>query len=209
MSVIDRISYYQGVRDETPNVELAQELVETSDMKGIAELANHLSDTNKSVQADCLKVLYEVGETKPELIAGYLEDFVELLGSTNNRLVWGSMTALDCIASLRANDLSQHYQTIKDRVSDGSVITRDHGVRVLAKLASAPVSCAADARAYLVDHLATCRPKDVPQHSEGIVPAIPAEEVGPFLEVLQERMPELSRPQVRRVKKVLKNAGGE
>ena len=59
--VLNKISYYQNVRGEVPNQELARELAETRNTAGIQEIAAHLWDKNKIVQSDCLKVLYEIG----------------------------------------------------------------------------------------------------------------------------------------------------
>ncbi|NUQ06049.1 MAG: hypothetical protein HUU31_19320 [Anaerolineae bacterium] len=43
-------------------------------------------------------MLYEIGYAVPDLIADYAADFLALLGSRDNRMVWGGMTALGVIA---------------------------------------------------------------------------------------------------------------
>jgi len=103
MSVIERISYYRGIRDEVPNQELARDLAATGNTAGVKEIAEHLWDKNANVRSDCLKVLYETGYIDPELIAPYAGDFLKLLVSKQNRLVWGAMIALSCVASLKAD----------------------------------------------------------------------------------------------------------
>ena len=100
MSVLNRIAHFQQRRDEIPNQELARDLAAKKDKAGIREIAEHLWDKNKNVQADCIKVLYEIGYMNPALIAGYAEDFIKLLKSKNNRLVWGGMTALAMIIGM-------------------------------------------------------------------------------------------------------------
>jgi hypothetical protein len=42
---------------------------------GIKEIAENLWNKDKNIQADCIKVLYEVGVIEPDLIADYAEDF--------------------------------------------------------------------------------------------------------------------------------------
>ena len=69
MSVIDQLASSLGRRDEVPNQELARRLAETEDRQGIAEIAKNLWSKDKAIQADCLKVLYEIGYLKPELVA--------------------------------------------------------------------------------------------------------------------------------------------
>src|SRR2546422_884291 len=100
MSALEKIASMQGRRDEVPNQELAKELAAKADRKGIKEIADNLWNKDKNIQADCIKVLYEIGYLKPELIGGYVSDFVKLLSSKNNRLVWGAMTALTTVAEI-------------------------------------------------------------------------------------------------------------
>ena len=61
LSVLEKIAYYRNRSDEVPNQELARELAETNNRDGIREIAQNLWHKNKSVQSDCLKVLYEIG----------------------------------------------------------------------------------------------------------------------------------------------------
>ena len=100
MTVINQIAFYQNRRDEVPNQELAHRLVEKEDHNGIQEIAGHLTDKNSAVASDCLKVLYEIGYLKPELIRKYSKEFLDLLNSRNNRMVWGAMIVLSTIAPL-------------------------------------------------------------------------------------------------------------
>ena len=94
MSVLNRIAYFQDRRDEAPNQALARELAERHDSAGIREIAQNLWNEQAGIQSDCVKVLYEVGALEPRLIAGYAGDFLKLLQSRNNRLVWGGTPAL-------------------------------------------------------------------------------------------------------------------
>ena len=88
MTVVESLATSLGRRDEIPNQQLAQEIVDAHDGKAIDELIENLSNKNKSIQSDCIKVLYEVGERNPKLIAGNHNDFAKLLTSKNNRLAW-------------------------------------------------------------------------------------------------------------------------
>ncbi len=69
MPALQRIAHFQGRRDEAPNQELARELASARDRDGICEIAENLRNKNKDIQADCIKVLYEVGYIDPGLIA--------------------------------------------------------------------------------------------------------------------------------------------
>ena len=106
MSVLKRTACFQNRRDEVPNQRLAKDLARSKDRKGIREIAGYLSSDNPDLQSDCLKVLYEIGYLDPTLIAGYAARFVQLLHSTNNRLVRGGMIALSTVAALKTGQHS-------------------------------------------------------------------------------------------------------
>src|SRR4030042_687161 len=98
MSVLRRLASAKARRDEAPNKELAKDLAKRKDRAAIGELAANLKSPDPEIRSDCVKVLYETGALDPELIADYAEEFLGLLGSKNNRMVWGGMTALATIA---------------------------------------------------------------------------------------------------------------
>jgi hypothetical protein len=204
MSVLQRIAYYQNRRDEVPNQELAKDLVATKDRKGIREIAANLWNENTQVQSDCLKVLYEIGYLQPKLVAPYADDFLKLLHSRNNRLVWGAMIALSTVADLKADTIYPHVAEIKQVMDQGSVITRDNGVRVLALVAAQKPAYNQVIFPYLLHHLETCRPKDVPQHAEKTAVAVTARNKQLFSAVLEKRLVDLKGAQAARVKKVIK-----
>jgi hypothetical protein len=119
MSVLNRISFYRHRRDEVPNQELARELAETENRSGIREIAENLWHKNKSVQSDCLKVLYEIGYINPDLIADYVGDFLKLLKSKNNRMVWGAMIALATIAEKKPQEIWANLDDVVNTVNMG------------------------------------------------------------------------------------------
>jgi len=206
MSVLDRIAAAQGRRDEALNRGLARDLAERGDQEGIHELIANLHHADQNVRSDCIKTLYEVGYLKPELIADYAGEFVRLLRDRNNRMVWGAMLALATIAPLRAGELYPHRQRIQEALAEGSVITVDNGVKVLAALAAADDAYRAELLPYLFHHLQTCRPKDVPQHAEAIVQAIAVAHADAFIAVLEHRLANMSASQATRVQRVIAQA---
>jgi hypothetical protein len=204
MSVIDRLAHALGRRDEVPNQELARDLATKKDKKGIREIAENLRNKDKNIQADCIKVLYEVGSIESKLIADYAEDFVKLLKSRNNRLVWGGMTALAEVAKANPEAVFKHLDEIKKTKETGSVITVDNAISTLAYTARANDQYNKAIFPYLLKHLSFCRPKEVPQHSEKATPAVNASNKNDFIKVLEKRMEDLSGPGLARVKKVIK-----
>ena len=206
MSTLEKIAYFQGRRDEVPNQLLAKELAETRNVQGIAEIAENLENKKKNVRSDCLKVLYEIGYLRPELIAPYAGDFLKLLESRNNRLVWGGIIALSTIAEIAADEVYPHVAEIQRTMEGGSVITVDSGIRTLARLAGTSYERRATLFPYLISHLRTCRPSDVPRHAEMILGAVRGDNKDEFRAVLQARMPQITPAQAARLKKVVRQA---
>jgi len=206
MSVIGKLACSLGRRDEIPNQELARELVAKKDKKGIREIAENLWNKDKNIQADCIKVLYEVGYIEPKLIADYADDFVKLLKSRNNRLVWGGMTALAEVAKVNPDAVFKNLDAIKKAKETGSVITVDNAISTLAYTAAGTKKYNEVIFPYLLKHLSDCRPKEVPQHSEKTLPAVNASNKADFVKVLEKRMEDLSGGGLVRMKKVVKQA---
>jgi len=207
LSVLNRIAHFQNRRDEVPNQKLARDLATRKDKAGIREIAQNLWNKDKGIQADCVKVLYEVGYLEPALISDYTEDFVKLLKSKNNRLVWGGMTALAEIAKVKPDAVFKHLDTVRKAKETGSVITVDNAISALAWAAAGHEKYNKAIFPYLLEHLKTCRPKEVPQHSERAMPAVTSANKNQFVAVLEKRMEDLSGSGLSRVKRVVKEAG--
>jgi hypothetical protein len=207
MPVLNKIAFYQNRRDEAHNQELAQGLAQSRSQADIREIAENLWNKEPNVQSDCLKVLYELGYLAPDLIAEYAGDFIKLLKHRNNRMVWGGMIALSTLADLKADEIFPHVDEIIQVMNQGSVITMDNGIRVLALVASQKDEYRKAIFPYLLDHLQTCRPKEVPQHAEKSLPAVTAENKSDFIQVLEKRLEDMRASQALRLKKIIKAAG--
>ena len=206
MSVLNRLASSIGRRDEIPNQELARELAARKDHAGIRELVENLSNRDKNIQADCIKVLYEVGSLEPALIADYADVFVKLLRSKNNRLVWGGMTALAEVAKANPDAVFKHLDEIKKAKETGSVITMDNAISTLVHTAAAKEEYNKVIFPYLMGHLAGCRPKEVPQHAERALPAVRSSNKAGFINVLEKRIEDLTGSGLARVKKVIRQS---
>jgi len=204
MGVVEKLATSLKRRDEVPNQQLAKEIISKDDRKAVAELVKNLANKNSGIQGDCIKVLYEIGEAKPELISPYAKDFISLLGNKNNRLSWGAMTALDTIA-LENSELI--YEALPELIgigNEGSVITRDHLVNILIKLASIPKYQKTSLK-HLVEQLKTAPDNQLPMYAERALPIINDSSKAPFVKILSSRLDAIPSPSKRkRVEKVLK-----
>lgn len=208
MTIIGKLSSSLGRRDEVPNQELAREIIKSKNAAAdIKELLNNLAHQNKRVQGDCIKVLYEIGAERPDLIAGYEKEFLNLLENRNNRLVWGAMMALDYIASTNPARIHRHLGKIMLASDRGSVITKDHAIGILIKLA-AEKKFANDALALLLDQFRACATNQLAMYAENAQPVIPDRLKEDFIKVLTARLGDLERQTGRRrVEKVIAKLG--
>lgn len=204
MSVLNRLASANGIRNAEPNKELASELIKSKDKKAIKELVENLHHKDKNIQSDCIKVLYEIGEQKPELIADYDKEFLELLHHKNNRLVWGAMTALDCIAAINPKEMFKHLSTILDVADKGSVITKDHGVGILIKL-SKEKAYTDDTLILLLDLMRSAATNQLPKYAEDAISAISDKHKKDFVKVLSSRLNDFDKETKKvRLEKVIK-----
>jgi hypothetical protein len=204
MAVFEKLASVQGIKSDVPNQELAQALAADGDTASIRECVEHLHHKEKRIQSDCIKVLYEIGYLKPALIVEYVDNFLALLTSRNNRLVWGAMIALSTIAELRADEIFASKDRIMKAIEEGSVITVDAGIKALSGVAAADTAYNATLFPYLLERLRFCRPKSVAQYAESIVMAVTEENIQSYIDVLNARKSILKPSQLKRVEKIEK-----
>jgi len=204
MSMLSKLASMQDRRDEELNKELGQELARTKNIDGIREIAENLWNKDTKIQSDCDGVMEEIGRNEPELIETYVMDFLKLLSSKRNRRVWQSMICLSLIADRKPREIFKNREDIVNAMEKGSVITQDNGIKTLAKVASTEDKYNQVIFPYLMERLKTCRSKSVPQYAESILCAINSENEEKYKEILTQRYEELTKPQQRRAKKILK-----
>lgn len=204
--LLKRLAYLQTRRDRTPNLDLARDLAARNDKDGIREIAENMWNENKNIHWDCVHVMYEIGAIEPNLIAQYADDFIKLLKSRHNNMVWGAMTALAEIARVKPDFIFKHLDEIKKAKEAGSVITIDNSISALAHTAAANENYNNAIFPYLLKHLSTCRPKEVPQHAERILPAVNESNKDDFIKVLKKRNDDLSGAAFTRLGRIIRLA---
>jgi len=200
--MLELLAHNQNRQDEKPNIELAEKLCNTNDIKGINEIVSGLYLKSQDIVNDCIKVLYEIGYRKPELIAEYADDFVSGLTSKNNRIVWGCMTALAAIVSIKADTIITRLPEIVAAYKKGSVITVDNSISVFAGMCKTHDK---EIFPILINHLKTCRAKEIPQHAERMLICINDSNKETFINTINSRLTELTESQSKRIQKLFKN----
>jgi hypothetical protein len=205
-NVMDQLACHLGVHSEEPNIALAVLLCETKDASAIGKIVEGLHSKDTAVANDCIKVLYEIGYRNPALVAEYAEHFLRLLYSRNNRLIWGGMIALAQIAPLNPDVIFDRREQVIQAYRDGSVITRDASIIVFAALSHASPAYEAEIFPILLEHLRTCRPKEVAQHAESTAVCINPANASAFFDVLEKRRDTLTPPQLKRVDTLIRKS---
>ena len=205
MTVADKLASSLGERGDGANVALAKEICKTGDETALTVLV-HLLETGKAkIQSDCIKVLYEIGAERPELIADHAAVFLRLIGSKNNHLQWGAMTALDYITPLRPELIAKNLAGIVTAANKGSIITRDHAVGLLAKLAQIK-RYYAKCMPILFAQLKKAPDNQLAMYAEITAKAVSAKDQSAFIALLKGRSRKLKKAsQQRRIEKLLKS----
>lgn len=205
MSVLGKLASALGRNDEQPNVELAEALAARPDAAAVAELAGALATGPTAVSNDAIKVLYELGALKPELVAPHAAAFLKLLSGKNNRNVWGALQAIETITPLQPDAVLAQLPAILAAADKGSVIAKDKAVAILAKLAAA--GHGAKALPILLERLEGAAPNQFPMYAEQALPVIDASHRAAFVRLLETRLSSIEASAKRtRVEKVLRKA---
>ena len=129
---------------------------------------------------------------------------IQSLKSGNNRLVWGSMTALSKIVPLNHEEVFRNLDSIIAAYEKGSVITVDNSISVFAELVKVDRKYEKKVFPVIIGHLEKCRPKEAPQHAERAFVCINKNNSEKYRETLLKRMGSLTDAQRKRVDKILK-----
>lgn len=203
MSIINKLASSLNRRDALPNQELAKQIAAKKDKNAVQELIDNLSNKSKDIQNDCIKVLYEIGEINPSLIAPYAKEFISMLGHKNNRLQWGAMTALGSITTENPKLIYAALPKIIAAAEKGSVITKDHAVNILIKLCTLK-QYAGSSFVLLKEQLLNSPVNQLPMYAEKALSIINDKNKIPFIKVLKSRLDDIEQDSKRkRVEKVI------
>lgn len=202
MSIINKLSSSLNRRDELPNIKLAIEIANKNDKNAVKELIENLQ--NKSLQNDCIKVIYEIGERKPALIAGYVKEILALVEHKNNRLQWGAMTALHAITLENPKAIYAGLSKIIAAADRGSVITKDYAVNILITFCSIK-NYSSNAFSLLIEQLKGSPVNQLPMYAEKAMPVINDNNKLIFIKPLVSRLDDIEKDTKRkRVEKVIR-----
>jgi hypothetical protein len=185
-SILEQLASSLGHRDEQPNIDLAVKIARSANKEQVTELITFLGDKKSAVRYDALKVLYEIGERKPELIAGHLKIFLQTLRHKDNRMQWGAMSALSSLSRTKPQLLAPYLVDIVKAMDVGTVITRDHGIYILCHVATLK-KYHGDCLELLFEQLEKAPVNQLPMYAEKTAEIISAPYVKRLLGILGSR----------------------
>lgn len=207
MSVVAKLASALGRNDERPNVALAEALAKEPDQSAIAELAGLLTAGGKAQKHDAIKVLYELGDRRPELIAPHLGTFLFLLTTRDNRLLWGALRALSTLGTTVPRELSPHLDAILAAADRGSVIAKDGAMKLLSDLNAVP-DLNPSVTPVLLERLKQAAVNQVPMYAEFAAPTMADKDLPAFCTIVRNWRDTIPMPaKKKRLEKVLKGIG--
>jgi len=206
-SIIDQLASSLGQRDEQPNIALAVKIAKSGNKDHLHELFSLLGGKKPALRNDAIKVIYEIGERKPELISKHVTDFISLLKHKDNRLKWGAMSALSSICKTQPKLLVPFIVDVVEAMDEGSVITRDHGVYILSYIAALP-KYHKDCMELLLEQLEKAPVNQLPMYAEKTAEVVTGPFVKRMLATLKSRTDVMEIPsKAKRIQKVIRQLG--
>ena len=200
-AVFARLSCGLGRRDEKPNVEVGQDIAERRDEKTVAALVELLGDAAASSSA--VKALYECGYWAPDLLTPHASAFFDLLGSRKNRLVWGGMIALWCIAGVNPDVIYPRRTEIMEAFENGTAITQETAMKALTAVAGSSLKRKRELSPWLLHALHQGRAKDLAGWLADALPHLTDEHAVKARKLAASRMREMKPSARKRVEKLL------
>lgn len=193
-----------GRRDEVPNIELAERIVQSNDQAAVGVLAGILEAGAQAARQDAIKVLYEVGERNPRLILGQLSTFLTAINDKDNRMVWGGLTALAKLSNLVPDKIFPHLNEILQAADAGSVIAKDRAIEILIALAGT-TAYTDEVMPVVIGRLKTSAVNQLPMYAEKTARlTLPQPQASKVIVVLKCRLHEpMSAAKKKRLEKVI------
>jgi len=168
-------------------------------------LISLLKDKKADVRHDAIKVIYEIGDRKPLLIAPYTDEFLALFSGRDNWMKWGGMSALYTISKIKSESMADHLSLILEAMDSGSVITRDHGVYILCEVSKVQ-KYHADAMELLLEQIDKSPVNQVPMYAEKMAEVISPAFIPKLTKTLRGRKDVLEIPsKQKRIEKLLRS----
>jgi hypothetical protein len=181
------------------SAEIAAQIVAGMAEPGLAHYARMLEDENPNAANQSARVLEELVNLKPELCSPYIERFVRLLTSSNPRVVQASASALPTLARVAPAKVARHLERLRGSYDVASDVAKEGMVRTFVALCLASVAYQKRVVDVLEKALIGADPKTLARWTEIVLPALKGEPHAQARAVVEQRLPEIPRPQAERI----------
>lgn len=135
MPIQDHLSYSLGLKTQEGNKALAKIIADTSDHDRLDKLLQFIeTKPHERLQMDAMLTVAYIAEMNPEMVVGKVNFLIDKLTDSINRVVFAGMIALAHISHLIPEKLYDCLPQILDAMKVGTVVTKDHGFRILINL---------------------------------------------------------------------------
>jgi len=188
-------------RDKAPSAmqTLALELSASNDGQAVLRHAIALEDDREATANQAARLIQELSEVKPELLVPLIERFSRLLISKNKRVVASSATALAPLSRIAPAKVAKQLPLLTQNWEHTTEEGKDGLVRTFAGLCTASVAYQKRLEPALARALGEAEPKLLIRWTEIVLPALKGEPHARARAVVEERLPNIPRPQAQKI----------
>lgn len=188
-------------KDKAPSAieKLARELVDANDTQAVVRHAAALEDEREAPSTHAARLVSELSELKPELLVPLIERFARLLVSKNKRVVQSAASALAPLARIAPAKIAKQLPVLTDNWEHTTEEGKEGLVRTFAGLCTASVAYQKRLEPALARALGEAEPKLLIRWTEIVLPALKGEPHARARAVVEERLPNIPRPQAQKI----------
>ncbi len=178
---------------------IAAELIAQTDTHAIMRQAAAMEDEREGPSSQAARVLQEIAEQKPELLVSLIERFSRLLVSKNKRVVQTCAAALGPLSRIAPAKVAKQLPLLTQNWDKTTEDGQDGLVRTFAGLCTASVAYQKRLEPALARALGEAEPKTLIRWTEIVLPALKGEPHARARAVVEERLPNIPRPQAQKI----------
>jgi hypothetical protein len=178
---------------------LALELIAANDTQAVLRHAIALEDEREATANQAARLVQELGDAKPELLVPLIERFARLLVSKNRRVVVSAAGALAPLSRIAPAKVAKQLPVLTQNWEHTTEEGKDGLVRTFAGLCTASVAYQKRLEPALARALGEAEPKPLIRWTEIVLPALKGEPHARARAVVEERLPNIPRPQAQKI----------
>ena len=178
---------------------LAEELIAEGDPQVVAKRAVGLEDERETTANQTARLFQELAEQKPELLVPLIDRFARLIVSKHKRVVASCAAALAPLSRIAPAKVAKQLPVLTQNWERTTDEGRDGLVRTFAGLCTASVAYQKRLEPALARALGEAEPKVLIRWTEIVLPALKGEPHARARTVVEQRLPDIPRPQAQKI----------